>query len=114
MQIEGRIKNSFHVIDIKGKISDYKDSIYLKTFMKELFQRSIHNVALNLSNVTYVDSSALNVIIYCCNVLLKNNEKLVLINPSEYVRDVIEVVGVDKIAKVYYSEEEFENDYALI
>ena len=42
----------------------------------------------------------------------KNNGTLVLIEPNEYVRDVCEVIGLDRIVKIYSTEEEFENDKA--
>jgi len=110
MNISEREKNKFHIIDIKGKINRLKDSVSLKSVFNELLVKGIRNVALNLKNVTYLDSGALNVIIYTFNSLAKEKGTLVLIAPNEYVRDVLEVVGLNKIVKIYSTEEDFEND----
>jgi anti-anti-sigma factor len=65
---------------------------------------------MNLAKVTYLDSGALNVLIYCHNTLRKKNGALTLIEPNEYVRDVLEVVGLNKLVKIYSTEEEFVNE----
>ena len=110
MDIGGRDKNNFHIIDIVGKIDRLKDSIILKSYVNTLLEKSVHNVAMNLAQVTYLDSGALNVLIYCHNTLKKKGGNLVLIEPNEYVRDVLEVVGLNKLVKIYSTEEEFEHE----
>lgn len=110
MDISEREKNTFHVIDIKGKINRLKDSVNLKSVFNELLAKGIRNIALNLKNVTYLDSGALNVIIYTYNSLAKEKGTLVLIAPNEYVRDVLDVVGLNKILTIYSTEEDFEHD----
>jgi anti-anti-sigma factor len=109
MDIAGRDRNKFRIIDISGKIDRLKDSIVLKSQINTLIEKNHLNVALNLSKVTYLDSGALNVIIYCHNTLKKLNGKLVLIEPNEYVQDVLDVVGLTKVVSIYSTEEEFEH-----
>jgi anti-anti-sigma factor len=110
MEIGGRDFNNFHVIDIAGKIDRLKDSIVLKSYVNMLLERKLYFVAMNLAKVTYLDSGALNVLIYSHNTLRKNNGSLALIEPNEYVRDVLEVVGLNKLVKIYSTEEEFEHE----
>ena len=112
MNICTREKKEFHVLDIAGKINKIKDSVNLKIFINDLLEKKINKIAINLSKVSYLDSGALNVLIYSYNTLLKNSGTLVLIEPNEYVRDVCEVIGLDRIVKIYPTEEEFENDKA--
>jgi anti-sigma B factor antagonist len=110
MNIGGRQKSSFYIIDLAGKIDRLKDSIVLKSYINTLLEKNLARIALNLNQVTYLDSGALNVLIYCHHALKKKSGCLSLIEPNEYVRDVIEVVGLDKLVKIYSTEEEFEND----
>ncbi|MFP4164003.1 MAG: STAS domain-containing protein [Chitinispirillaceae bacterium] len=110
MDIGGREKLGFHIVDVVGKIDRLKDSIVLKSYINSLLEKGVLNVALNLAQVTYLDSGALNVLIYCQNALKKNGGVLVLIEPNEYVRDVLEVVGLNKLVTIYTTEEEFENE----
>ena len=112
MDIGGREKNGFEIVDISGKIDRLKDSIILKSFVNTLLEKKHLKIALNLSKVTYLDSGALNVMIYCHNVLKKKGGTLILIEPNEYVTDVLEVVGLHKLVKIYPTKEEFENEAA--
>ncbi|MCL2219129.1 MAG: STAS domain-containing protein [Chitinispirillia bacterium] len=111
MDIGGRQQNGFHIVDVIGKIDRLKDSIVLKSYVTTLFEdKGIIRVALNLSDVTYLDSGALNVLIFIQNRLQKMGGMLVLISPGEYVSDVLQLVGFDKLITIYTSEEEFLND----
>jgi anti-sigma B factor antagonist len=109
MDIGGNEKGKFFVIDIAGKIDRLKDSIVLKSYINTLIEKECLNIAINLSEVTYLDSGALNVLIYSHNTLSKKGGQLVLFEPSEYVRDVLDVVGLNKLVKVYATLEEFKN-----
>jgi anti-anti-sigma factor len=112
MDIGTRKINSYHVIDVVGKINRLKDSIVLKSFINTLLEKNVNDLALNLAKVTYLDSGALNVLIYCHNTISKKGGNLCIIEPNEYVRDVLEVVGLDKLVKIYQNEKEFANGKA--
>jgi anti-sigma B factor antagonist len=112
MNISGSEYKSYQVVELVGKIDRLKDSIVLKSHVNALLDKNHLNIALDLSKVTYLDSGALNVLIYAHNSLKKKNGLLVLIQPNEYVRDVLEVVGLDKLVKIHATEEEFHNDAA--
>jgi anti-anti-sigma regulatory factor len=43
-------------------------------------------------------------------MLKKKDGKLVIIRTNEYVKDVLDVVGLNKLVKIYATEEEFENE----
>jgi anti-sigma B factor antagonist len=107
MELGGSVKGIFFVVDLVGKIDRLKDSIVLKSYINTLMEKGRVAIALNLSKVTYLDSGALNVFIYCHQTLNKKGGQLVLIEPSEYVRDVLEVVGLTKVVKIYLTQEEF-------
>jgi anti-anti-sigma factor len=110
MDIGGRELNNFHIIDVVGKIDRLKDSIILKSYINTLIEKNIFRIGLNLSKVTYLDSGALNVLIYGHNALKKRDGILVIIEPNEYVKDVLDIVGLDKLVKMYSTEEEFVNE----
>lgn len=109
MDIGGYEKGKFFIIEIAGKIDRLKDSIVLKSYINTLLEKGSVNIAINLSKVTYLDSGSLNVLIYSHNTLNKKGGKLVLYEPNEYVKDVIEVVGLDKLVTVYPTKEEFDH-----
>jgi anti-anti-sigma factor len=111
MEIGGRQKHGFFIVDVIGKIDRLKDSIVLKSYVTTLIEeKDATNIALNMTEVTYLDSGALNVLIFSHNRLQKLGGMLVLISPSEYVSDVLKLVGFDKLISIYTSEKEFFND----
>lgn len=112
MDLGGSEKGIYFVVDIAGKIDRLKDSIVLKSYINTLVEKGHVAIALNLSKVTYLDSGALNVFIYCHETLKKKGGRLVLIEPSEYVRDVLEVLGLTKLVKIFPSQEEFNHALA--
>lgn len=109
MEIGGSEKGKYFVITIIGKIDRLKDSIVLKSYINTLMEKDTVNIAIDLSEVTYLDSGALNVLIYSQNTLGKKGGHLVLIKPNEYVKDVLEVVGLNKLVKIYSTQEEFKH-----
>ena len=112
MELGGSEKGIYFVIDIAGKIDRLKDSIVLKSYINTLIEKGRVAIALNLCKVTYLDSGALNVLIYCHETLKKKGGRMVLIEPSEYVRDVLEVVGLAKLVKIFSSQEDFKHALA--
>jgi len=110
MEINGRNRYGYHIIDVVGKVDRLKDSIALKSYVETLVEKGELRVAMNLATVNYLDSGALNVLIYCQNILEKKGSKFIIIQPNEYVSDVLNVVGIDKLITIYNTEGEFENE----
>ena len=111
MDVGGSEKGSFFIIGIVGKIDRLKDSIVLKSYINTVIGKGHSNIALNLSQVTYLDSGALNVLMYGHTILNKKGGQLVIIEPNEYVNDVLSVVGLNKLVKIFKTEEDFNHAF---
>ncbi|MFP4521721.1 MAG: STAS domain-containing protein [Fibrobacterota bacterium] len=107
MELAVREQKGCKIIDIDGKIDRLRDSITLKSFVNTLLEEENYRIVLNLSKVSYMDSGALNVLVYCRNVIHRKDGILVIVEPNEYVFDVLKVVGIEKIIRIYKTEEEF-------
>jgi anti-anti-sigma factor len=107
MDIGGRQKHGFYIVDVIGKIDRLKDSMALRSHVTAIADGGGTHVAMNLAQVTYLDSGALNALIHCQSHLQKLGGKFVLISPGEYVSDVLRVVGFDRLITIYSSEKEF-------
>ena len=94
MDIGGRERNSIISLILLVR-SIGKDSIVLKSYINTLLEKNSYFIAMNLAQVTYLDSGTLNVLIYCL-VLLKKGGNLVLIEPSNMCV-MLEVVGLNKL-----------------
>jgi anti-anti-sigma factor len=112
MEIGGSERGIYFVIDLSGKIDRLKDSIVLKSYINTLIEKGRVVIALNLSKVTYLDSGALNVLLYSHDTVSKKGGRLVLVEPSEYVKDVLDVVGISKRVKIFSTQEDFKHALA--
>jgi len=110
MDIGRREKSGVSIVDVVGKIDRLTDSNDLRSYISDIVEKDERVIALNLSQVTYLDSGALNVLIYSQNILSKLGGRLVILEPNEYVYDVLNVVGFDKLINIYSSEKEFVDD----
>lgn len=108
MELSINEKGDYKVVNVIGKIDRLKDSITLKSLLLTLLDNDAKNIALDLSQVSYFDSGALNVFIFCNNSLKKKNGTFCLIEPNEYVMDVLEIVGLTKMITIYPKQNDFE------
>lgn len=86
-------------IEIKGQW----DQDTLDTLIKS-FQKSIPKVEkilyLRLTELDYLDSAALGVIMFNMNELSKREAKLVLLNPSSEMRQILRTTSLDRILEI--------------
>ena len=55
---------------------------------------------LNLKNIEYVSSAGLRVILLAHKIMLPTGGKMVLKEPSEFCKQVLEATGMDSILKI--------------
>lgn len=70
-----------------------------KTF-KEAIDRAIgegHPVVLELGKVTFVDSSALGLLVICHQSFKRKNIPFYLVNPQTYVKQVLDLANIGKM-----------------
>jgi anti-sigma B factor antagonist len=58
-------------------------------------------VFLDMSGVEYMNSAGLRELVKTFKLVQRAGGKLILINPSEYVRKLIELVGLESIFEMY-------------
>lgn len=74
-----------------------------KTF-KEAVDRAVdaqNPVALDLGKVTFVDSSALGLLVICHQNLKNKNVPFYLVNPQTYVKQVLDLANIGKMIPIY-------------
>ena len=95
----------FKIIVLSGHIDLLKDSISLKSLINSLIEEKSYKIAISLKEIKYIDSSTLNVFIYAKTQVEKFSGQFCLIEPNEYVQDVISVVGLNEIFTIYSNKE---------
>ncbi len=74
-----------------------------KTF-KEAVDRAAeaqNPVVLDLEKVTFVDSSALGLLVICHQNLKNKNVPFYLLNPQTYVKQVLDLANIGKMIPIY-------------
>ncbi len=79
----------------------------LSTIIDGLNNQIIHIFALDLSNVTAINSSGLGSLIAANRILTAKNIKFIIVNPSNKVREILSITHLDKVFN-------FANDYSAI
>ena len=86
VQLQGRMEFTDHRLfrDLMGKISNYSQK----------------KLIFNLSNLEFIDSSGLGMLIIANNVARQNRVEFRLLRPREAVRRVLEVAKFNSIAPI--------------
>jgi anti-anti-sigma factor len=81
-------------VRIGGEI-DLTSAPKLDDEIQSLIEQSVNNLTLDLSSVAFMDSTGLRVLLKASKLLEGNGGKVVLRDPSEPVRRLLEVSGLD-------------------
>jgi anti-sigma B factor antagonist len=93
------------LIDLEGEIDVYT-APNLKQQIITLLDSGVRHILINLTNVEYLDSTALGVLIGGLKRLRERDGSLDLICPNPRIKRVFEITGLDKIFDMYTTEEE--------
>jgi anti-sigma B factor antagonist len=66
----------------------------LRRSLRGVIDQALGDVVLDLSNVTYMDSSGLSVVLETRDVLQRNGRALIVANPSAQVATILKLCGL--------------------
>ena len=104
IDVTSRIVGDVLVVDIAGELSRRASS--LSNPMKELLAHDRSNLILNLSALTYVDSSGLGQLISVWTSIRNRGGKLIVLRPSPQVRKQFEITKLDTVFTIVTDEAE--------
>jgi anti-sigma B factor antagonist len=110
MQYEVEDKGRFKMIHIIGNITPEVSTSILDETISDLIQEGNHHFVFNLERTTYLDSSGISIFIHCLCDVQENNGSIYIIAEENDVREVLRLVGIDRLIKVYGTEKEFLED----
>lgn len=93
------------VLTIQGEIDVYT-SAQLKETVVSTIAEGVKYIVMNLSQVEYLDSTGLGVLIGSLKHLKERQGNLILVSPSMRITRIFEITGLYKIFTIYQSEEE--------
>ena len=93
------------VIGIKGRLDTINYSILEKRLM-ELLDQNVTKILINCSQLDYVSSSGLRILLMALKRITMVKGKFVLCNLQENIREIFEISGFTTIFEIYPNEEE--------
>ena len=109
MQYEIEDKGKFKMFHIIGDISPELGTNVLDDVISSFIEKGSHDFVFNLERTTYLDSSGISIFIHFLCDVQENNGSIYIIAEDNQVRDVLNMVGIDRLIKVYDSEKDFLN-----
>ncbi len=107
MQYEMEDRGNFKMIHIIGNITPEISTKVLDETISQCINNGYHNFVFNLERTTYLDSSGIGIFIHCLCDVQENNGSIYIIAEESQIKEVLHLVGIDRLIKIYSSEEEF-------
>jgi len=92
------------IVRLSGEI-DLNQSPELHEALVELCDESPPRIVVNLSDVQYMDSSGIGTLVEIFQRMRREGAKLIIVEPSERVRSVLEITKLDQFLPMADSEE---------
>ncbi len=95
--------NGVALIHLKGFL-DAHTFEKLDNNLQDLFDSGIYNIIVNLGDVEYISSAGAGVFIGAMAQAQENTGNIVLVNPTESVQEVFDLLGLSQIFTILESD----------
>lgn len=106
MNVEMETRGNNLMVRLKGELDHHAAESFRSRIQKELEKGRARNLVLNMSGLSFMDSSGIGVILGRYNFIKKTGGKIAVCNLKPQVRKVFHTAGLSSIIKEYGSEEE--------
>jgi anti-anti-sigma factor len=106
MKIVSYTKGDHLVLKIHPHGQDLPDLSELEQLILDYLTKGIRDIAVNFVNKSYIYSGELRVLLHCYKLVQEHGGSLCIIEPNKAVYDVLVVLNIDKLIKVYASEDD--------
>jgi anti-sigma B factor antagonist len=105
MKIKTRERMGVTILDISGEITIGKGDVDLRKEINDLIGKDIFNILLNLSKVSFIDSSGIGEIVRSLTTVQKHEGQLKLLGLESKVRDLFTVTRLITVFETFENEE---------
>ena len=106
LYIEVRGKGQTQIIDVKGEVDLYSSTMLRDYIFKTIKQQHPPCVIVNLSDVSYTDSSGIATLVEGLQLAQDRKTCFKLVGLSPAVLEVFQLVRLERVFDIYQSEEE--------
>ena len=106
MEVNARSAGKTVIIDVRGKVDLFSSPQMRSAILEALQGKGIAQVAVNLSEVTYIDSSGIATLVEALQLARSRRCRFVLFGLRQAAREVLELARLDKIFHICATEAE--------
>lgn len=93
------------VVVIDGDVTG-QDVSKVSSELNKYLQSESKAVAMDLSNMTFIDSQGIGIFIYCSEMFRKRQKSIYLLNPKSFIRNMFTDMSLDKVFRIFDSEKQ--------
>ena len=97
MDIKQQINDSTGTLILNGRFDFNSHRAFKESYSGFLTDAGVKTVEIDLANVSYIDSSALGMLLMLRERGEGANKKIVLCNPSEVVAQILDIANFNKL-----------------
>lgn len=105
-KIDSRTGGSKTIVDIDAQNVDFRNCEAIKSSVASLVGQGQKNVLLNLSKVSFMDSSGLGVILFCKRTCEEAGGTFGIYGLQNYVNNLVNLTNLNKAIEIYATESE--------
>ncbi|HHV72354.1 MAG TPA: STAS domain-containing protein [Clostridia bacterium] len=90
------------LLQAEGEIDVYTSS-QLKEKINALLDNGVKELVIDLSNVSYIDSTGLGIFIGTLRNLKERGGRMELLSPTPRVKKVLNITGLDRVFDIKYA-----------
>lgn len=106
LQIDESQVGDVTLLKLNGQLTMGLESDELKQRMQKLVTEGEINVIMHIGELNFIDSYGLGELVACLSTLKKSGGSLILVKPTEFVRDVLQTTRLNTLLVSYESDEE--------
>ena len=105
MELKIRATGPLAIGELSGRF-DTLENAKVSAWLDTLLANNPGCILLNMSNVTFVDSSALSLLVKYMKTCRQNNGDLIICGLQSHVRVIFDLTRLDKVFRIFPTEEE--------
>ena len=105
MKLSVRKTETVAILDVSGKLMGGPDADVFKETIRNLLDEGFKNVVVNMSQVPFINSTGLGILISAYTPLRKEDGVLKLANVTERIDSLLMITKLGTIFETYSSEE---------
>jgi anti-sigma B factor antagonist len=96
--------DSVTVVDVAGRITLGEGSSQLRDTLRDLLEKGHKNILLNLSDVTYIDSSGIGELVAGYTTVANRQGNVKLLGLAKRVKDILQITKLYTVFDVHENE----------